>query len=132
MTITSSPPMRTSPIVTTVASGLKVRLASLYGSVMRSTSCTPSSISISAVIRLPLADGAEHRSRDAGRAVDVHPHLDQPRDHLLDLRFGRPFFHHYNHGVCCLHRLLHPSLLGLLVPASSPCTTRRSSGAPRR
>ncbi len=53
MTITSSPPIRTSPTVTTVSSGLKVRLASLYGSEMRSTSCTPSSISISAVSGCP-------------------------------------------------------------------------------
>jgi hypothetical protein len=34
-----------SPIDTTLFSGLNVRLASLYGSVMRSTSCTPSSTS---------------------------------------------------------------------------------------
>ena len=47
MTITSSPPIRTSPTVTTVSSGLKVRLASLYGSEIRTTSCTPSSSSIS-------------------------------------------------------------------------------------
>ena len=48
MTTTSSPPMRTSPIVMIVFSGLKVRLASLYGSVIRSTSCTPSSTCTSA------------------------------------------------------------------------------------
>src|SRR4051812_26958105 len=47
MTITSSPPMRTSSRVMTVSSGLKVRLARLYGSEIRSTSCTPSRISIS-------------------------------------------------------------------------------------
>src|SRR5688572_16063090 len=45
--ITSSPPIRTSSIVTIVSSGLKVRLARLYGSEMRSTSCTPSRISMS-------------------------------------------------------------------------------------
>src|SRR6185295_12870532 len=45
MTITSSPPIRNSPIETTLFSGLNVRLASLYGSVMRRTSCTPSSTS---------------------------------------------------------------------------------------
>jgi len=39
MTITSSPPTRTSsPIAMTLFSGLNVRLASLYGSVMRNTS----------------------------------------------------------------------------------------------
>ena len=54
MTMTSSPPMRTSPLANTVSSGLKVRLASLYGSLMRSTSCTPSSISISRGSTLPL------------------------------------------------------------------------------
>src|SRR5574338_731618 len=46
MTITSSPPIRRSSITTTVLSGLNVRLASLYGSVIRKTSCTPSSTSI--------------------------------------------------------------------------------------
>jgi hypothetical protein len=53
MTITSSPPMRTSPMVTTVPSGLKVRLASLYGEEIRSTSWTPSSISIRPVSGCP-------------------------------------------------------------------------------
>jgi len=38
MTITSSPPMRTSPTDTTVGSALNVRLASLYGDEMRTTS----------------------------------------------------------------------------------------------
>ena len=38
MTITSSPPIRMSPTVTTVSSDLKVRLASLYGEEMRTTS----------------------------------------------------------------------------------------------
>ena len=38
MTITSSPPIRTSPTMITVLSGLNVRLASLYGSEMRTTS----------------------------------------------------------------------------------------------
>src|SRR4029453_7948280 len=47
MTITSSPPIRTSSMVTMVSSGRKVRLARLYGSVMRSTSWTPSSSPIS-------------------------------------------------------------------------------------
>ena len=131
MTITSSPPMRTSPTVTTVSSGLKVRLASLYGSEMRSTSCTPSSISISPVSGLPLPDGAEHRARDAGRAVHVHAHLDEARDDLFDLRFGRPFFHHYDHGFCRLQYLLHRSCSAVpAVARASSCTTRRSS-APR-
>ena len=48
ITMTSSPPMRTSSMVTTVPSGLNVRLASLYGSVIRRTSCTPSMTSINA------------------------------------------------------------------------------------
>src|SRR5919106_2548436 len=46
ITMTSSPPMRTSPTDTTVPSGLKVRLASLYGEEILTTSWTPSSISI--------------------------------------------------------------------------------------
>ena len=54
MTMTSSPPMRTSPIAKTVSSGLNVRLASLYGSLIRSTSWTPSSNSTSRGSTLPL------------------------------------------------------------------------------
>ena len=42
ITTTSSPPMRTSPSVITVPLGRKARLASLYGSEMWTTSCTPS------------------------------------------------------------------------------------------
>src|SRR5450759_4281718 len=49
MTMTSSPPIRTSPIVITVFSVLNERLASLYGSVIRCTSWTPSRTSSSAV-----------------------------------------------------------------------------------
>jgi guanyl-specific ribonuclease Sa len=76
---------------------LKVRLASLYGSVMRSTSWTPSSSSSSALSGAP-ADRAEHGARDAGRSVHVHAHLDEALDDLFDLRLGGPFFHHYDHG----------------------------------
>src|SRR4030095_10233934 len=50
MTMTSSPPIRTSSMVTMVSSGRKVRLARLYGSVMRSTSWTPS--------RMPINSGS--------------------------------------------------------------------------
>ena len=97
MTITSSPPIRTSPTVTTVSSGLKVRLASLYGSEMRTTSCTPSSISIEPWIGMALTDRPEHRPGHARRPVHVHAHLDEPRDDLLDLRFGRALLHHHYH-----------------------------------
>ena len=97
MTMTSSPPMRTSPIVMTVFSGLNVRLASLYGSVMRSTSCTPSSTSISRGSTLAAADRADHRARRAGRPVHVEAHLDQVRDDLLNLFLGRAFLHHDDH-----------------------------------
>ena len=99
MTITSSPPMRTSPMVTTVSSGLKVRLASLYGSVMRSTSCTPSSMLDELRVDLVRADDAEHRARRAGRAVHVHAQLDQPRDDRVDLRLGGAFFHYDDHDA---------------------------------
>src|SRR4051812_3025177 len=47
MTITSSPPIRTSPTSKTVLSRLNVRLASLYGSEIRTTSFTPSRTSSS-------------------------------------------------------------------------------------
>ena len=69
MTITSSPPIRTSPIVMTVFSGLNVRLASLYGSLMRSTSCTPSWTSISCGSPVPTRD---LRSEPAGARRLVH------------------------------------------------------------
>src|SRR3954469_9491610 len=49
ITITSSPPIRRSSMTMTLFSVLKDRLASLYGSVIRCTSCTPSSTSRSAV-----------------------------------------------------------------------------------
>ena len=53
-------------------------------------------------VGMPLADGAEHGPLDTGRSVDVHAHLDQPRDDLLDLVLGGPFLHHYDHGFCRL------------------------------
>src|SRR6478752_3094331 len=53
MTTTSSPPMRTSPTTTTVGSDLNVRLASLYGEEIRTTSWTPSIISMSAASGRP-------------------------------------------------------------------------------
>src|SRR5439155_3789553 len=53
MTITSSPPIRTSPDMMAVSSGLNVRLASLNGSEIRTTSCTPSSTSMRPVSGCP-------------------------------------------------------------------------------
>src|SRR5262245_34188148 len=51
--MTSSPPIRTSPTRITVGSGLNVLLASLYGDEIRSTSWTPSSISINPASGVP-------------------------------------------------------------------------------
>src|SRR5258705_47762 len=65
MTITSSPPIRTSPTLTTVSSGLNVRLARLYGSVMRSTSWTPS--------RMPINSGSILCAPTTPRTVRVTP-----------------------------------------------------------
>ena len=90
MTITSSPPMRTSPTVTTVLSGLKVRLASLYGSEMRTHLVHAVEHLDQPGIGPPLSDRAEHRPGHAGRPMDVHAHLHETRDDLLDLRFASP------------------------------------------
>ena len=81
-------------------------------------------------VGMPLSDGAEHGARDAGRPVHVHAHLDEPRDDLLDLRFGGPFFHHYDHGFTAstsLARLVALTSLPCPSPFISPWTTRRSS-----
>jgi hypothetical protein len=48
-------------------------------------------------VGMPLPDRAEHRSRDAGRPVHVHPHLDEPGHDILDLCLRRPLLHHHNH-----------------------------------
>ena len=113
MTMTSSPPMRTSPIVMTVSSGLNVRLASLYGSVMRSTSCTPSSSSISRGSTLPLPT-TPSTVRDApDRSVHVHAELHEMGDHLLHLRVARPLLHHDYHVL--LLSGLRPVRLSLLL-----------------
>ena len=99
MTITSSPPIRTSPTEMTLFSGLNVRLASLYGSVMRTTSCTPSSTSRSLGSRCaPATDRANHRAQRAARPVHIESHLDQLRDHPLHLFVRRPFLHDHNHN----------------------------------
>ena len=112
MTITSSPPIRTSSIVTTVSSGLKVRLASLYGSVMRSTSCTPSSSSISSLSTLCPARPTPSTVRvTPGRPVHVHAQLDEAGDDRLDLRLGGPFFHDDDHDST-------PPLLRICTPLS--------------
>src|SRR5258705_234578 len=65
MTITSSPPTLTSSMLTTVSSGLKVRLARLYGSEMRSTSWTPS--------RMPINSGSILWAPTTPRTVRVTP-----------------------------------------------------------
>ena len=99
MTMTSSPPMRTSPTVTTVLSGLKVRLASLYGSEIRTTSCTPSSISISPASGCPCPTAPSTvRVTPVDRWTSM-PISTRRATTLLDLRFGRPLFHHDNHDV---------------------------------
>ena len=56
-----------------------------------------------------------------GRPVHVHAHVDQPGHDLLDLLFGGPLFHYYDHGFRCLPRYV--SRVALTVRgASSPCT----------
>ena len=87
-------------MVMTVSSGLNVRLASLYGSVMRTHL-------VHAVEHLEqrgspvasAADGADDRAARAGGPVHVEAHLHQLRDHALNLLFGRALLHHHDHGV---------------------------------
>ena len=126
MTITSSPPIRTSPTTTTVFSGLKVRLASLYGS-------RDAQHFVHAVLDLDqlriagaVADGANDRARRARRSMHVKPHLDELRDHRLNLRFGCPLLHDDNHvPALCLSRFYRCS--GLPPPALRLAAASRSS-----
>ena len=67
-------------------SGLKVRLASLYGSVMRTHFLHAVEHLEQPRVELPLAaDRAEHRAQRAGGAVHVETHLGQLRDDALNL-----------------------------------------------
>src|SRR4029078_5468881 len=109
--------IRTSSTTTTVLSGLNVRLASLYGSVMRRAPRTPPRTSSTATphclchapapserraVELPgPAYRAQHGAQRAGRPVHVESHLDQLGDDALHLRVGRPLLHYDNH-VCVL------------------------------
>ena len=77
------------------------------------------------LVGMPLADRAEHRARDAGRPVHVHPHFDQPRDDVLDLRLAGAFFHYNDHGFCCLPTAA-VIFAGLDRSPVLSCTTRRS------
>ena len=95
--ITSSPPIRTSSMVTMVSSGLKVRLARLYGSVMRSTSWTPSRSSISSFSTLcaPTTPSTVRVAPDE-RCTSM-PELDEPGDDRVDLRLGGALLHYDDH-----------------------------------
>ena len=95
--MTSSPPMRTSSIVTTVPSGLNVRLASLYGSVIRSTSCTPSMTRINAGSTLCAPTTPRTVRLTPVERCTSMPCSTRLRDDLFDLRLGRPLFHHNYH-----------------------------------
>ena len=98
MTMTSSPPIRTSSMTTTVPSGLNVRLASLYGSVMRSDFVHAVHHLNQCRIHFVRSHHTEDGAVDARRSVHVHARVDQRRDDLLDLRLGRALFHHHHHG----------------------------------
>ena len=88
---------------------------------MRSTSWTPSSTSISARVELPVAaDGADDRPQRAGRAVHVEAHLDELRDHALDLLFGRAFFHHDNHEILFASERCRSASMTPLCAADAP------------
>jgi hypothetical protein len=97
MTMTSSPPIRTSSMVTMVSSGRNVRLARLYGSVMRSTSWTPSRMPINSGSILCAPTTPRTGARHAGRSMNIHPELDQTLDDGVDLRLCGPLVHYYDH-----------------------------------
>ena len=104
MTITSSPPMRRSPIVMMVSSAWKVRLASLYGCVMRTHLVHAGHQLDQPRVDLAAADHAEHDARGAGRPVHVHAEFDELRDHRFDFRVTRPFLHYDNHDLISAFR----------------------------
>ena len=100
MTITSSPPIRTSPTVI----DRRLRLERPARELVRLGDAQHLVDAVEhldqPLVGMPLADGAEHGARHAGRPVHVHAHLDEARDDLFDLRLGGPFFHYYDHGFC--------------------------------
>ena len=71
---------------------------------------------------VPPADRAEDRPRRARGAVHVHAHLDELRDHLLDLGLGRALLHHDHHDAP-------PHRRGLQLAV---CAPRRLSPLERR
>ena len=99
MTITSSPPIRTSPTEMTVFSGLNVRLASLYGSVIR----THLLHAVQHLEQPRIALRGRRRPRRspcAARRVDrctSNPISTSCAIDPLHLLVGRPFLHHHNH-----------------------------------
>ena len=67
-----------------------------------------------------VAHRAHHGAADARRPVHVDPHLDQLRDDLLNLLFGRPLLHHDDHTA--LHFLSRPQPMAR--PALPICGSR--------
>ena len=84
-------------MVMMVSSGLKVRLASLYGWVMRTHLVHAGHQLDQPRIDLAAADHAQHDARRAGRSVHVHSEFDELRDHRFDFGVARPLFHDNNH-----------------------------------
>ncbi len=99
MTITSSPPTRTSStdddrvLRLERAAGALVRLADPQHLVDAVED--PDQLGIDLVG----ADDAEDGARDAGRTVHIHPQLDQARNHRINLRLGGALVHYDDHVI---------------------------------
>ena len=124
--MTSSPPIRTSPTVTTVSSGLNVRLASLYGSEMRTTSCTPSSISISPGSGCPCPTAPSTvRVTPVERCTSIPISTSRATTCSICASVARSSITTTMASVPSTARGRHVRVAAR--PSSSPCTTRRSS-----
>ena len=104
MTITSSPPMRTSPMLIIVSSGLEraarqlVRFGDAHHFVhtfehFQQPRIAPAAPPPTAPITVRNAPGGP---------VNVESHVDQLRHHALDLLFRGALFHHNDHDLCPL------------------------------
>ena len=82
----------------TLFSGLNVRLASLYGSVIRKHLLHAVEHLEQPRIRSAVAaDRADHGAQRAGRSMHVEPHFHELRDDALHLLVGGALLHHYDH-----------------------------------
>ncbi len=97
MTITSSPPIRTS-------SRIDHRVFRLEGAARALVGLGDAQHLVHAVedadqlrVDFVRTDDAQHGAGRSRRPMHVHPQLDQPRDDRVDLNLGGPLFHDDDH-----------------------------------